>query len=141
MQIIPHLRFSLREIIDTYGEPDGVQAILEPNRTDSTIYVKLILYYVSRGLMIDFYFLGGDVSTRMFDLSPEIPGRGFTVYTPANTLEDFVSLIYGVEGEELAEFMRTVQDWPDYNSTVVIPQDAVSLHDAPLILTMTPNPA
>lgn len=138
IQIVPNIPFSIEDVLKIYGIPTGVFISFENALSEGNIYVQFSLYYPPKGLIVDFSFLGGKPNASLYELSLTTLGKGFRIFPPANSLQDFVSQTTGFKGADLEKVMSTlvVTNWPGSNSVIVPP---ITNNTPILLLTATPS--
>lgn len=94
VRVVTPLEISLSEIIDLYGQPEGLQLVYEVGAEVVHLRIGLVAYYPKIGLMTEFRVFEDNVpfiDSAVID--GNIPLTTFWLVEPAETLQEFVKPI------------------------------------------------
>lgn len=131
--ITPNFEFPLQEFFDIYGFPNALSARLNYGG-GNTFYLEAVFLYYEMGVVIYAYSEVDPKNTIVLD--PSMKGYRLVLFSRANSLREFISTVYELQGAELDEFINReiTVGWPGWN-TIVTTKPNESLFLDPLIAT------
>ncbi|MBI1276751.1 MAG: hypothetical protein GC179_01350 [Anaerolineaceae bacterium] len=115
LYLFPPAKFDLGDILDQYGDPDGIQISYGNFGAHIYISVLLSLYYPRKGLIVDFLLYESNTSSfvEKVPIEAEAQGIGFRLLPAVDNFADFA------QSWPNSQLYLILEGWPGLNSTIV----------------------